>query len=273
MTITFVRPRHKYDSYRDFWKLVELSGFPTCFVDECDLTKPVVYITTMVNTTWGNLIRAFEGKRRRAHLILWNLERPYGWAGSVGKYGDKCWQMMHSRHFDEVWVSDRRLAQETELRFVILGSHPDLGHPGDAKKHDFCHMSVATNRRQSVYKHFDNIGPNCWPPQRDEVLRASRFALNVHQDNHPFQEPLRFALFAAYGLPIITETIFDAFPWGGETMIFNPYPSLVAKMRQVIDDKAYGRFVEMGMRGRQLMCFENTFRACVVQAVKESVER
>ena len=36
--IIFTRTRHTYDSYSDFWKLVELSGFNICFVDEIDIS-------------------------------------------------------------------------------------------------------------------------------------------------------------------------------------------------------------------------------------------
>ena len=274
MTIIFARSRHVYDSYLDFWQLVELSGFPVCHVDECDLTQDVVYVTSLVNREWDALIQAYEGRPRRAHLILWNLERPDGWAGgSVGSYGLRCWRMLHQRHFDEIWVSDRRLASETELRFVVLGSHPGLGTPGIVEKqYDFCHMSVKTNRRQSIYKHFDNIGPNCWPPQRDAVLKASRFALNVHQDRHPFQEPLRFALFAAYGLPILTEDIYDSFPWGTSTMFYSPYPGIVRRMKDLLKED-YDKCARVGLRAHHLMCEDLTFGKCVRQAVKESLER
>ncbi len=37
--ITFVKTRHVYDSYTDFWRLVELSGFPTIYYDELDLRQ------------------------------------------------------------------------------------------------------------------------------------------------------------------------------------------------------------------------------------------
>lgn len=268
--ITFVRTRHQYDSYMDFWKLVELSNFPTIYVDELDVSRPGVYIVCPMNGEWRPHIDNQKDKIRNAHLILWNLERPSGSAGSVGKYGQTNRDMIYKRQLDEVWVSDRRLAEETSLRFVVLGSDFDLGTPGDEKKYSFCHMSYEVPRRTGIYKHFNNIGPNAWPPERDEILKASKFAVNVHQDIHPFQEPLRFALFAAYGLPIISETIFDSYPWSDEYMAFADYDGLPGKIRQALDND-YKQWQELAERARHRMCGEFQFGKVVRQAVEERV--
>lgn len=272
--ITFVRTRHNYESYRDFWRLVELSGFPVIYTDELDVSKPGVYITSPMNGEWRPHIDNQAGKVRRAHLILWNLERPSGSAGTVGQYAQSCWELISKRHCDEIWVSDRRLASETELRFVVLGSDEGLGEPGQEKKYAFCHMSYEVGRRLSIFNHFapDSIGPNCWPPERDEVLRGSKFALNVHQDRHPFQEPLRFALFAAYGLPILTEDIYDSYPWSEEFMVYSQYNNLVARMKEMISSE-YERWREMGLRARERMTQHFRFKNVVEEAVRESVDR
>lgn len=288
--ITFVRTRHKYDTYVDLWRLVELSGFPTIFVDELDVSREGIYIVSPMNGEWRPHLDNQADKPRNAHLILWNLERPSGSAGSLGNYTEECrmllygfrrndrgeWVQGKARYLDEIWVSDRQLAEETNhaTRFVVLGSHEGLGSVGDEKQYDFCHMSYEVPRRQTIYKHFpiDRIGPNCWPPERDEVLRQSRFALNVHQDQHPFQEPLRFALFAAYGLPIVSENIFDAYPWTHDsTMIITGYDGLVGKLNQMLDED-YGRWRDMGLRAREMMCFQFEFGKIVRQAVSESTQ-
>jgi hypothetical protein len=210
-------------------------------------------------------------RQRNAHLIFWNLERPAGWTGTVGEYGRLCRELLYTRYFDEVWLSDRELARETELRFVVLGSHPGLGVPGNAKVYDFVHMSYITPRRQSVYKLFtdDVIAPNCWGEKRDLILKQSRFALNIHKDNHPFQEPLRLALFAAYGLPILTETILDSYPWSEEFCVYNPYDGIDGRLKQMLDED-YSRWQEMGLRARERMCVDFEFGKVVRQAVKES---
>lgn len=268
--ITFVKTRHNYDSYMDFWRLVELSEFPIIYVDEVDVSKPGVYIVGTMNGEWRPHIDNQKDKVRNAHLVLWNIERPSGSAGAVGKYGQSNRELIYNRHIDEVWVSDRRLADETHLRFVVLGSDEGLGEPGADKVYDFCHMSYEVPRRTGIYKHFTNIGPNAWPPERDDILKKSRFAVNVHQDVHPFQEPLRFALFAAYGLPIISESIYDSFPWSDEYMVYAEYDGLPGKIKQVLKDD-YLHWQAVGQRARALMCHDYQFGKVVRQAVEESV--
>ena len=274
MNIIFVRTRHTYESYRDFWKLVELSGFPTIYTDELDVSKPGVYITSPMNGEWRPHIDNQSGKPRNAHLILWNLERPSGSSGTVGQYAESNRELIYRRHVDEVWVSDRRLADETMMRFVVLGSDEGLGETSAIKKYSFCHMSYEVPRRTHVFKHFspDVIGPNCWPPDRDKILKESKFALNIHQDVHPFQEPLRFALFAAYGLPIVSEDIYDSFPWSDEFMVFSKLDNIVAKLKEMLSGD-YDRWREMGLRARERMTKQFRFKDMVEQAVKESVDK
>jgi len=269
--ITFVKTRHFYQSYIDFYRLVELSNFPTIYVDELDVSKDGVYITSPMNGEWRPHLDNQDNKARNAHLILWNLERPSGSAGSVGQYAKANRKLQYERYIDEIWHSDRRLAQETEQRFVVLGSDEKLAVSGSyEKKYNFCHMSYQIGRRQSIYKHFDNIGPNCWPPERDDILRKSRFALNVHQDNHPFQEPLRFALFAAYGLPILSEAIYDSYPFSDEFMVTADYDDLVRRMNEILGDP-YSHWQQIGQRAKERMCHEFNFKRMVEQAVSESV--
>jgi len=275
--ITFVKTRYKYDSYTDFWRLVELSQFPIIYVDELDTSKEGVYITAPMNGEWRPHIDNQAHKPRNAHLILWNLERPSGSAGSVGKYARHNRELLEARYADGVWVSDAQLADETRhaTRFVVLGSHPELGNPDPkvTKHYDFIHLSAEVNRRQTIYKRFQQsqIAPNSWPPVRDKILQQAKFALNVHQDNHPFQEPLRFALFAAYGLPIISETCFNPHPWQhGETIYTVGYDDLVKTLRTVLNEP-YEKWQLMGLKARELMTVHYTFRAMVEKAIIESV--
>lgn len=271
MEITFVRTRYSYDPYIDFFRLAELSGFPIIYVDQLDVSQHGVFIVSPMNGEWRPHLDNHMDEPRNAHLILWNIERPSGSAGSVGRYAQDNRELLYQRYVDEIWLSDRRLAEETELRFVPLGSDEGLGQPGIDKKYHFCHMSYEVPRRQTVYKYFNKsvIGPNCWPPLRDEVLRQSKFALNVHQDNHPFQEPLRFALFAAYGLPILSETIYDPYPWDPDHMIFAPFDQLVNKMSNLLSGE-YRPWKEMGLKARERMCGEFQFGKLVREAVSQS---
>ena len=272
--IKFVKTRHVYDSYVDMRTLVSLAGFETIYVDEVDTSQDGVFIFITMNGEVEPHINNQFSKPRNAHLILWNIERPSGSAGSVGQYARRQRDLIYNRIFDEVWVSDRRMADETQLRFVILGSHPELGQPSDDKKFAFCHMSYEVPRRTNIYKYFtpESIGPNCWPPERDEILRQSKFALNIHQDIHPFQEPLRLSLFAAYGLPIISETILDMYPWSDETMITARYDDLVGRLRTGLTED-YEPYREMGLRARQRMTEEFEFSKMVKEAVSQSLDK
>lgn len=279
--VTFVRTRHEYQSYTDFWTLVSLAKFPTIYVDELDVSQEGVYIVCPMNGEWRPHIDNQYNKLRNAHLILWCLERPSGSAGSVGEYARQAQRLMagqwedgrsaRTRFVDEVWTSDRQLALETKTRFVVLGSNEGLGSPGTDKKYNFCHISYMVGRRTSIYKHFSDIGPNCWGNERDEVLKASKFALNIHQDEHPFQEPLRLALFAAYGLPILTETILDSYPWSDEFLAYADYHDIVGKLNQMLIAD-YEHYRQMGMRARERFCHDFEFGKMVRQAVKESTE-
>jgi len=271
--IIFVKTRHHYDSYTDFFRLAELNEFPIIYVDELDISHPGVYITTPLNGEWEPHIDNQRHKTFQAYLIQWNLERPTGSAGTGGEYMRRQWWLMHNRYFDEVWVSDAELARESSLRFVVLGSDEQLGEPGEEKKFDFCHMSYETGRRQTIYKSFpvSSIAPNCWPPERDIVLKQSRFALNVHQDRHPYQEPLRLALFAAYGLPIISESIYDMTPWIEESIITTGYDSLISRIKQALTED-YAPYLEMAMRARDRMCKDFQFGKVVREAVRQSVD-
>jgi hypothetical protein len=290
--IIFAKPVHHYDSYTDFWRLVELSGFPIISVSDIDITENQIIITAPMNGDYqehfvGNLAHWQEtgeitggqlkrqkdsGLPRLSHLIVWNLERPSG-SGSVPEYALRSKSWIDNRFADEVWVSDAALADETMLRYVVLGSDYGLGEVSTEKHYDFTHQSVVIPRRANIYKHFgeSQIGPNCWPwdnPSRDDVLKASRFALNVHQDNYPFCEPLRLALFAANGLPVISEALTNGYPYG-DAIHQLPYHSLADGLKGALNDD-YDRWAEMGLRLRRLLCKDLQFGRMVRQAVSET---
>jgi hypothetical protein len=275
MNIVFVETRYQYDSYTDLRTLAKLSGFDTCYVDEVDIRKPNVYIVSPHNGEWNPHLANQAGKPHNAYLVLWCLERPSG-AGGVGNYARSNRSYIYDRYLDDVWVSDKHLASEASLTYVPLGSDYGLGEPGavNDKIYDFTHMSAIVDRRARVYNmfHRDSIGPNCWPwdenPSRDEVLKKSRFALNVHQDQYPFQEPLRLALFAAYGLPVLTEEIVNAIPWNEDICVFNPYDGIAGRLRQMIDNP-YDRWYDMGMRARDYICKDFNFKKMVLKAIGE----
>jgi len=307
--IIAVKTRYHYDPYIDLRRLFELAGFQTCYVDEIDFMRPATYIVSPMNGEWrphiANHIK--DGKSRFCNLVLWNIERAGGSdTKAIGTYTQAQWELMghytperkaelqrkHEeegeppplQYVDRVWVSDRELAKITGLHYAVLGSHPNFGEPGpvDGKRWDITHISALNGRRSWVLDDLsknksykpevwdDIISPNAWPPQRDDILKKSRFALNIHQDNGPFSEPLRFALFAAYGLPILSETILDAYPYGTDTMAFAQHHDLANTMRRMMHEP-YDPWRELGLRCREMMTTEFEFGKMVRKAVEETV--
>ncbi len=85
--------------------------------------------------------------------------------------------------------------------------------------------------------------------------------LNVHQDTDMIMEPLRFALAAAYELPILTENLYE-----------NSYPYIVGITHFPIGDIAsamlmavrrYGVLLSGAKELRELVTGPYSFRRCI----------
>lgn len=225
MEIVFVRTRHHYDSYVDYWRLVDLAGFPICYVDEIDWDAPVFYILSPMNGEYchDDVVKGHHAQNRpsdrRCRVAWWNLERPDSGPGRADQLLGSMVCNDTTRMFeivDHIWVSDRytwKLDERTT--FVIFGSDHLLAS-GKRKLplYDFCHLSYVNHRRSKIFSRLQQfrIGPNCWGPERSQVLNASRAILNVHQTDALIGEPLRFALAAAYGVPLFSEILEDPYP-------------------------------------------------------------
>jgi hypothetical protein len=100
--IIFARTRWNYESYVDYWDLVELSNFPIVWLDEMDLSKiGTTYIVSPMN---GEFLPYMEqNKGRVSEVMLWNLERPSG-SGGLHKYTDDNKEYMEAGHLDGVIV-------------------------------------------------------------------------------------------------------------------------------------------------------------------------
>jgi len=212
----YENPENGYGSYHDYWRLVKYSGFPTCYIDEIDTASDNVYIFSPRNGEVGD---GWPGARAR--IIHWNLEQ-YGYEPLAG--------------VAETWVSDARLAKEIEARYVLMGSHESLRYPGDTERCEHYHVAMLaymTPRREAVASELTARGvkiiPNSWYKDRHIALSNTSAMLHVHQnDNIRYVAPQRFALAAAYSLPLITETLDD---WGAFT-----YSNIMAAHRDYITD-------------------------------------
>ena len=266
--IVFARTRYQYDSYTDFWKLVELSGYPIVYVDEIEINNPnVTYIACPFNGEFFPLGDSLGD--RKSEVLLWNLERPAG-SGGIEQYKEHLQDHINKGYIDGVIVSDMALAKETGFKYVPLGSHRDLGEPGTTKTYAFVHLMCYSNRRGVLFNTPDSpkstyaglpIAPNGWGDMRHKSLQNSWSMLNVHQDDDPLLEPLRFALATAYGLPILSENFAaEPFPYKNATLQF-PVKDLGAAMMSAF--RRRHALAEEGLKNREFVMRYHDFRSCI----------
>jgi len=269
--IIFVRPDWNYDSYTDFWSLVKLSGYSIIRYDEIDIHSNDTYIVSPAN---GQLREYVDGigtswKHRTSELYLWNLERPINGIVNYKRDND---ELVEQCYVDKIIVSDVALMSECGVNFIYVpvGSHEDLGFPGtyEEKLYDLIHLSCYSNHRSWMFHRPDlpksdlcglSVAPNGWGQERHERLMKSRFMLCTHQDEFPFIEPLRYALAAAYGLPIIAEASLSTSPYDRVYMFDGTSFCNVA--RSVVNN--YDKIRSVGADNRMIMTGALSFRQCI----------
>lgn len=257
--VTFVRTRTYYQPYDDLYRLAELSGYDVCYVDEMDTSDASkVYIFSPNN---GETMNGWP--HARARIIFQQME----------------WHTDHKPielppGVSEAWNADAWHARLINARHVPIGSHECLNlHPGEPteKVYDISFMGYYDVwRRKRIKDDLEARGfttaPNAWGVERDEILRQSRVMVHVHQwDNMPTVAPLRWCLAAAYGLPIISESVNDRRPFAAGDFMTCDYDALVDQVTMVLDP-SYEKVI--GHYGRNLHDY-----LCRVLTFRESVER
>lgn len=203
----FVVPETHYESYADFWTLVSLAGFDIRQMRDIDLLdESAVYIFV----TPEPLPDVSDAKAR---CIAWLFEYAGDYVQDV------------SRWRGELWASDKAYADAIGARFVLLGSDarlrlatPPLAEPPEF---DVTMLGYLTPRRQAVkaeLAHLRWAEPD-YPGhgvKRHQMLENTRAVLHTHQhDAAPYAAPLRYAVAAAYGKPVISEALADDSPYAG----------------------------------------------------------
>jgi hypothetical protein len=212
-----------YDSYSDYWTLVNLSGYKTCELSEIDWRSDNVYLFSPDN---GNTKAAFQSPQaqaRRCKLILLQLEWPR-WKDGVltghekPEYVDEMW--VHDRHFFDLTQRFSTSTDALKVRYMFLGGHPQFGNPDYASRSirwDFVHLlyvyGVREHKMNILHDRGFTFAPNGWGQEREYALRNSRWGLHLQQFPAPFIAPQRFTLFASYGLPIISDYCADPGPF------------------------------------------------------------
>lgn len=256
---TFVMPRREYPSYSDFWKLVDLGGFEAVYQDEIDLSNPEhTYIFAAPDG-----IPDCTGAKART--VFWQLEYAGDYTNQVNK-----------DTVGEVWSSDPTHAERTGARFVLLGSHKGLNPAHDTPKpepeYDLIMLAYLTDRRRAIKDALSNYR---WPAvdypghdttERHYQLWHSRLMLHVHQHDTPALAPVRYALAAAYKLPVLVELVDNWKPYGG---YFGMLEASYSTLARSVELYMNGDLATMGEGLHHLLCIQHPFEQCVDRAIAE----
>lgn len=253
--LIFARPRYNYDSYVDFYHLITLSGFPLIYLDEIDAHSNNTYIMTLVNGE-----NQVGWSKATARIILWDIE----------------WRLQGDYPripgVTELWASDAWYAQHIGAKYVPMGSHPRLNPTGetmDEKKWDYVGLMYMIHRRQYVRDHAAALGvnfaPDGWGHQRHQSLLSSHAMYHVHQNEDVFTiAPLRWALAAAYRLPVVAECVHDQGILRHISSLYCTWENMPAFLQKWAKDS---RLKEYGEALYQCLCVEHPFRFCVEGAL------
>lgn len=259
--VTFVRTRTYYQPYDDLFRLAELSGYDVCYIDEMDAAdSSKVYIYSPNNGETAN-----GWPHARARIIFNQLE----------------WHTDHSRvelpsGVSECWNGDAWHSRLIDARHVPLGSHPGLNVNANdcpAKEYDVAFMAYTDiHRRRLIRDEMESRGlrvaPNGWGQERHDALVRSRVIVHVHQhENIPTIAPLRWCIAAAYGLPIISESVNDRRPFAAGDFMTVDYAALVDTVTNVLQDQQNGHLETYGYNLHNYLCRVLTFRESVERAL------
>ena len=237
------------ESYSDYYRMIEMSGFRTCELAEIDYQSENVYIWSSHIGNPSQVFNHDKARERKCKLVNWWLEWPK-WENGILTG----WEGLEEP-VDEVWVSDfylYALAKEfkghaaDKYRFIVMGGHPDFGDPDYQSRRfewDFCHLSYVTGVRgqkmEILRQHGFSFAPNGWGEQREVSLRSSRWGLHLHQTPLPTIAPQRFLLFASYGLPIVSDYCADPTPFAVfQDAMIHFDPRLSSLMNRRLRDEA-----------------------------------
>lgn len=238
-----------FESYQDYWHMVNLHGYKCCELSEVDYQSDNIYVWSSAIGNPSQVFNNDAARARKCKLVNLFIEWPKWENGHLTG-----WEGVEEP-VDEVWVCDMHLyylakkfkgAGGDKFRFMVLGGHPDFGNR-DYKyrdiRWDFVHISYLTGVRGSKYyllqdQYGYKMAPNGWGEAREEALLHSRWGLNLHQNPLPCLAPQRFMIFASYCLPIITDICYDTNPFicfQDALIHFNPNQTMVSNEKLRIE--------------------------------------
>jgi len=247
---------HGYQSYNDFFKLVELAGYPLIYVDQIDTSTDNTYIFTPMN---GECVNGWPiGK---AQIILWQME----------------WQITDEHNtppgVTRVWCPDAWFAQKQGYEYVPIGSDVRLCEATDdyiPKQYDVSFLSYQTPRRQFITQQCKSHGLTIAPNSglhgyaRSVVLLQSRLMMHIHQhDTIPGIAALRWALAATHRMPLLTESVANYGIFNYKYMMQARYGTIAEFAQSLMMDENRYMLDDYAAQLYQLLCVEKTFAKVV----------
>lgn len=201
----FVKTRHHYKPYDDYFRLADLSGFASCYEDEIDYESDSTYIVNHFAALGLNPRKTPQN----AQIILWQTEHT-----PLEDYG------RYSPYITRFWHMDAAIAERYGHEHVIVGSHPDLPQwkMPHVETYDICMLSYISAYRepmnQQLKQRFHLAPSSAWDMERDKILYSSRMKIHLHQWEHSRIVPgFRMAIAAAYRIPILLEQVYNQHPF------------------------------------------------------------
>jgi hypothetical protein len=199
-----------YSSYNDYFRLVHLSGFKECDLEQVDPASDNTYIFTLNfhGLNQEPIPDEYFPDGRSARYIHHQIERVN----------------LIDERFDEIWFSDKSIPElrHPKARYVTLGGHQDFMEPlpDVQKQYDFSHMCYPAGRRFGMLEDMLKRGFSLAPApieweEKNRVMQESKMGLALHQhgDSLDMIEPLRYTVFSCMKLPILAEKSKDFYPY------------------------------------------------------------
>jgi len=203
--ILFVKTRHHYKPYDDFYRLAGLAKFGFCYEDEIEYESDRTYICNHFAALGLNPRKTAQN----AQIILWQTEHV-----PLEDY------VAYSPDITRFWHMDAAIAERYGHQHVVVGSHPDLPKwkMNHSETYDICMLSyISPNRErlnQELRQRFNLAPSSAWDMERDRILYSSRMKVHIHQHNNSKIVPgFRMAIAAAYRIPIMLEDVYNRHPF------------------------------------------------------------
>ncbi len=266
----FVRSSRRYSSYTDFWRLVELSGFPIVESSQVHFDEDILYIWAELDVEFMVLVNDQPKERRRARTAFWHIE-PVDRRASDRKDAAAWWKASLDQTLklvDVVWVSDMGiLAMDPRATWVCFGGHKGLREKasGSGPAYDVAHLGQRTPRREKVISELERrditVSPSPWGAERIQILSSSKLMLDVQRlEGIPLVTPIRWVTAAAYELPLVREELPDPLPLvAGESILMAPIDKLADRVEEALGMD----LLPIGRAAWKIFCQTHTFRNSV----------